>query len=183
VPRNFRYEVASWFILQYFVLSFEFHILSTRKPLKASDRSSSAASARATASSLVCHSGSRAFTTTKQPIRWGTTKHSYHDLGPSGCLDEDIGTLRKASREFWHVAPRGFPAVNAFGRSPGGKKEVIGPPALRLIPPHCRAGSSATATASKKTLLASEQDRPDIKAARWGSCVQQSSNDLETQSA
>ena len=28
------------------------------------------------------------------------------------------------------------------------------------------AGSSATATASKKTLLASEQDRPDVKAAR-----------------
>src|SRR4030088_1145292 len=40
------------------------------------------------------------------------------------------------------------------------------PAALRLIPPHCRAGSSATAIASKKTLLASEQDRPDIKAAR-----------------
>ena len=33
-------------------------------------------------------------------------------------------------------------------------------------PAYCRAGSSATAIASKKTLLASEQDRPDIKAAR-----------------
>jgi hypothetical protein len=31
---------------------------------------------------------------------------------------------------------------------------------------YCRAGSSATAIASKKTLLASEQDRSDIKAAR-----------------
>ena len=30
----------------------------------------------------------------------------------------------------------------------------------------CRAGSSGTATASKKTLLASEQDRPDIRQAR-----------------
>jgi transposase len=40
------------------------------------------------------------------------------------------------------------------------------PAAQRLIPPHSRAGSSATATASKKTLLASEQDRPDVKEAR-----------------
>ena len=36
----------------------------------------------------------------------------------------------------------------------------------RSIPPRSRAGSSATATASKKTLLASEQDRPDISKAR-----------------
>jgi transposase len=39
-------------------------------------------------------------------------------------------------------------------------------PARRLIPPHSRAGSSATAIASKKTLLASEQDRPGIKGGR-----------------
>jgi hypothetical protein len=38
--------------------------------------------------------------------------------------------------------------------------------ARRLILPHSRAGLSATAIASKKTLLAAEQDRPDIKAAR-----------------
>ena len=34
------------------------------------------------------------------------------------------------------------------------------------IRPICRAGSSGTATASKKTLLASEQDRPDVRQAR-----------------
>ena len=36
----------------------------------------------------------------------------------------------------------------------------------KLLPPRSRAGSSGTATASKKTLLASEQDRPDISKAR-----------------
>src|SRR3984893_8404024 len=40
------------------------------------------------------------------------------------------------------------------------------PPARRPNPPRSRVGSSATAIASKKTLLASEQDRPDIKEAR-----------------
>jgi hypothetical protein len=35
------------------------------------------------------------------------------------------------------------------------------PPARGLIPPRSRAGSSATAIASKETQLASEQDRPD----------------------
>src|SRR5262249_35386839 len=39
-------------------------------------------------------------------------------------------------------------------------------PARKLILPQSRAGLSATVTASKKTLLASEHDRPDIKAAR-----------------
>jgi transposase len=40
------------------------------------------------------------------------------------------------------------------------------PPARELIPPRSRVGSSATVIASKKTLLAAEQDRPDVKAAR-----------------
>src|SRR5205823_4479701 len=40
------------------------------------------------------------------------------------------------------------------------------PEARKPTPPRCRAGSSAMAIASKKTLLASEQDRPDIKRAR-----------------
>ena len=45
------------------------------------------------------------------------------------------------------------------------------PPSFRLeewgsIRPICRAGSSGTATALKKTLLASEQDRPDVRQAR-----------------
>ncbi len=34
-------------------------------------------------------------------------------------MTKTFGTLRKVSREFCHVAPRGFPAVNALGRSPG----------------------------------------------------------------
>jgi transposase len=38
--------------------------------------------------------------------------------------------------------------------------------AFEPIPPRCRAGSSATAIASKKTLVASEQDRPDVQQAR-----------------
>ena len=40
------------------------------------------------------------------------------------------------------------------------------PPARRPIPPRFHVGSSASATASKKTLRASEHDRPDIKQAR-----------------
>jgi transposase len=42
------------------------------------------------------------------------------------------------------------------------------PPRLarRLIPLRCRAGSFAPATVSKKTLRASEHDRPDVKQAR-----------------
>src|ERR1700680_3888220 len=44
--------------------------------------------------------------------------------------------------------------------------ELVAPPARRPNPPRSRVGSSATAIASKKTLLASEQDRPDIKEAR-----------------
>src|SRR4030081_3516807 len=45
--------------------------------------------------------------------------------------------------------------------------ELAFPPwAQGLTPPRSRAGSSATATASKKTLLASEQDRPDVRQAR-----------------
>src|SRR5271163_3880821 len=40
------------------------------------------------------------------------------------------------------------------------------PPARRPIPPRFRVGSSASAIASKKTLRASEHDRPDIKQAR-----------------
>ena len=38
--------------------------------------------------------------------------------------------------------------------------------AFRLLPPRSRAGSSGSAIASKKTLLASERDRPDISKAR-----------------
>ena len=38
--------------------------------------------------------------------------------------------------------------------------------ASKSLPPRSHVGSSGTATASKKTLLASEQDRPDISRAR-----------------
>jgi hypothetical protein len=38
--------------------------------------------------------------------------------------------------------------------------------ASRSLPPRSRAGLSGAAIASKKTLLASEQDRPDISKAR-----------------
>jgi transposase len=44
--------------------------------------------------------------------------------------------------------------------------ELAAASGTKAVPPHSRAGSSATATASKKTLLASEQDRPDVKEAR-----------------
>src|ERR1700690_2571094 len=40
------------------------------------------------------------------------------------------------------------------------------PPARRPIPPRFHVGSSASAIASKKTLRASEHDRPAIKQAR-----------------
>ena len=48
------------------------------------------------------------------------------------------------------------------------------PPARRPIPPRFRGGSSASAIASKKTLRASEHDRPDVKQAReqWTSARQ-----------
>jgi hypothetical protein len=48
------------------------------------------------------------------------------------------------------------------------------PPARRSPPPRFRVGSSALAIASKKTLRASEHDRPDIKQAReeWTSTRQ-----------
>ena len=63
-------------------------------------------------------------------------------------------------------ATRG-PQLHRQAQHPG----IPANPSLRPHPPPDRAaspgsGSSATAIASKKTLLASEQDRPDIKAAR-----------------
>lgn len=44
--------------------------------------------------------------------------------------------------------------------------ELAAASGTKADPAHSRAGSSATATASKKTLLASEQARPDVTAAR-----------------
>ena len=64
-------------------------------------------------------------------------------------MTKTFGTLRKVSREFWHVAPRGFPAVNALGRPPGDKKEVIG---FRL---------AASESAAER-----EKFRADARAAR-----------------
>ena len=67
----------------------------------------------------------------------------------------------RIGRFCWPASPRG-----TISPCRSWRPNSLPPRAQGLIPPRSRAGSSATATASKKTLLASEQDRPDVRQAR-----------------
>src|ERR1700730_2470828 len=67
----------------------------------------------------------------------------------------------RIGRFCWPAPPRGSISPCRTWRPTS-----LPPRAQGLIPPRSRAGSSATATASKKMLLASEQDRPDVRQAR-----------------
>src|SRR5580692_10762839 len=67
----------------------------------------------------------------------------------------------RIGRFFWRRSPR-RPTSPCRSWRPNWPPQ----PARRSIPPRFRVGSSALAIASKKTLRASEHDRPDIKQAR-----------------
>src|SRR6202044_2299512 len=75
----------------------------------------------------------------------------------------DAGTpsLIRIVSSFWTVWPRRRTSPCRSWRATLSRPLAFGP-----TPPRCRAGSSATVIASKKTLVASEQDRPDVQQAR-----------------
>ena len=92
--------------------------------------------------------------------------------------DEELSTNRKpgAQAEWWSTSFQTRPASRVSVGSPDRRSRISPcrswlpswpqPVISKLLLPRSRAGSSETATASKKTLLASEQDRPDIRSAR-----------------
>ena len=82
-------------------------------------------------------------------------------LPPSPAADAATPSSNRIGRFFWRRSPR-RPTSPCRSWRPNWPP----PPARRPIPPRFHVGSSASAIASKKTLRASEHDRPDIKQAR-----------------
>src|ERR1700720_3809014 len=77
-----------------------------------------------------------------------------------GAGGDPLSSIR-IGRFCWPASPRG-----TISPCRSWRPNSLPPRAQGLIPPRSRAGSSATATASKKTLPAREQDRPDARQAR-----------------
>src|SRR6476619_1319661 len=82
-------------------------------------------------------------------------------LPPSPAGDAATPSSNRIGRFFWRRSSR-RPTSPCRSWRPNWPP----PPARRPIPPRFHVGSSASAIASKKTLRASEHDRPDIKQAR-----------------
>ena len=80
---------------------------------------------------------------------------------PSRAAVDATPSLNRIGRFFWRRSPR-RPTSPCRNWRPGSPRR----PARRLTPLRCRVGSFAPATGSKKTLRASEHDRPDINQAR-----------------
>jgi transposase len=82
-------------------------------------------------------------------------------LAPSPAADAATPSSNRIGRFFCRRSPR-RPTSPCRSWRPNWPP----PPARKPIPPRFHVGSSASAIASKKTLRASEHDRPDIKQAR-----------------
>ena len=89
----------------------------------------------------------------------GVRTRGSFEARPSG--GRRAGREKRIGRFFWRRSSR-----RPTSPCPNWRPSSPPRPARRLIPLRCRVGSFAPAIASKKTLRASEQDRPDVKQAR-----------------